>query len=684
MLRQHSQRRLGELKVVPEIVVFDYALTGYPKTLPPNEVRGATLPLLALRSYMDEQRLKWSTRPLSDFHRWGYRTNEDRFGCFSGSLTSLLFADHPCIGVPTTAYPDDEPVTGFYQWFLESAFYGAFEEKSRLNPSWPVLLAEGLPFLRERFIELVREGALVISLRDLLQLADDELSLERIPELTVKCRTRYGLRNYSVESLFFDVLYPDPTDEDLEPALKFRKQRYVYRRDEEGKVRREEDDSSMESTVLEVVDWANDCLEAPLRGNMNGGELVEAVRLAERYQQLFLRCFPERFALSQAIYELKHFKTTDLPSKITRLAKKWGLDLNAARSWDAEVATTERIIPGNTIGSVADEASSPVVARTTALFCTLWAEGFVRGVLGEEREPDGEKESAHTQIQQLWAELTDLVKRERVRSTLLQNEPPHAQVFDSLLDLDASVPENAEKIRRFVGDNRYAFRQLEREMLSAAGGRMPRYDLGSATTDVIYVILAPSPKKAAVWGHRGKTTDRCGTPALDSTYSVPPCEIRMKLTIRFTGAEIAEAISVDENVTVSLDQLADDINGRGMNLRASVEKEMRQNKWTGKYRVSVYATDVEDDLQFEISDVGDSDFGFDKQGKAEYPKQDHSGDVSTPLRRLKGNELSIEQLINPKDGKTALKPGEPYLLLFYATFIRYPDKDLPLWLTQQL
>lgn len=198
-----SPKRLGVQGWVPEIVCFDYAMTGVPNAVRdrgfPPEVVELLSPLGPLRECAESLDLNVPIPP--PVPDTGSPKNADNHGLFAGGMIFSTFSDHPCAPVATTVKGSEATIgteAAFFEWMLEHESHGTFTNKGRQVPSWNDLLCSGMPALRMRLVQLVKAGIVQVALNDLLALAVDGSQ----PTLTV-C-SRYGHRRYPVAGLFID------------------------------------------------------------------------------------------------------------------------------------------------------------------------------------------------------------------------------------------------------------------------------------------------------------------------------------------------------------------------------------------------------------------------------------------------------------------------------------------------
>jgi len=199
--------RLSSEGYLPEIICFDYALTGditpveARDQVPENSVAQVS-PLPILRSLAATLGVALPRgEPLPD--ELDLKRN-DCFGLYVGGLLYATLADHPCGAVALTRYAEQTIGASkdgqFFEWFLKTRHAGTFSRRGRPAPSWYELLCDGVRSLRARIGELYRTGIIQITLDDLGAFAMDPGH----PVLTV--HSRYGARRFPANGLFVDFL----------------------------------------------------------------------------------------------------------------------------------------------------------------------------------------------------------------------------------------------------------------------------------------------------------------------------------------------------------------------------------------------------------------------------------------------------------------------------------------------
>ena len=215
-VRHRSTKPLASETYVPEIVCFDYALTGTPVPVeerdhvPRDRVADIT-PLPKLRKLADSLGVR-----IPDGERLPDELNlsrKDCFGLYAGALLYSAFSEHPCGAVALTRYAEQTIGSSkdgqFFEWFLHTKHAGTFSRRGRPAPTWYELLRDGVRSLRARIEELFRAGLVGISLKDLAELQNDGSH----GVLTVE--SPLGVRRLPVPGLFIDV---PPAERNAEAA----------------------------------------------------------------------------------------------------------------------------------------------------------------------------------------------------------------------------------------------------------------------------------------------------------------------------------------------------------------------------------------------------------------------------------------------------------------------------------
>jgi hypothetical protein len=214
-----SPELLGEVGVVPELLIFDYALSGI--DLAVNERRAVgehgyqkISPIPRLKTALSK--LDISLRELTDSrprleHLEGEASKTpvagkgaDNYGCFGGGLLLTAFFGHPCASVPTTRWGEEKTEgteAAIFEWLLKRDSDGSFQHKGRTSARWDEIIKFAIPRLRKRIEQLDDANLIRLSLDDLFELSENNPG--QIQALRVW--SRYGLRRLPVKILFMEM-----------------------------------------------------------------------------------------------------------------------------------------------------------------------------------------------------------------------------------------------------------------------------------------------------------------------------------------------------------------------------------------------------------------------------------------------------------------------------------------------
>ncbi len=203
LLMAHDPGKLATGGWVPELLCFDYALTGNEQQIEerglPDTVIDQLSPLPSLRRALLARGLPEPAR--SKVPLTGAAGGHDNLGLYCGGLILTLFADHPCAPVALTRKSPERTAgeeAGVFEWLLEHDAGETIRAKGRPGLSWNALLVEGVRTLRLRLQRLLVGRLVEIRLDDLLALATGE-SCE-----VIEVRSRFGKRRYPIAGLFAD------------------------------------------------------------------------------------------------------------------------------------------------------------------------------------------------------------------------------------------------------------------------------------------------------------------------------------------------------------------------------------------------------------------------------------------------------------------------------------------------
>jgi hypothetical protein len=322
----------------PEILAFDYALSGAPNSV---EKRFGAEGLRRLSPLPDLRDLARSLSvPLPgrlEAPGTGKATNDDNMGCFAGGLIFSLFAGHPTAPVALTvkgSATTENTEAGFFEWMLESDSDGTFKAKGRPHPQWEALLVEGVQSLRKRLSLLIASGLVTVPLQELLPLADG-LAVE-----SLHVRSRYGVRNLPVAALFLEEVSSDEAklvsdldygkDDDPERAEQLR-----IARGEAVKSEAQRWATEVLTTLLQpLADQAGAVLEdgEPVKGEVAAStDLRAGMELAaELWRQYESEALEDRYELSELMAKQQGKALSSAEAKrLTELLQRFDLPPDA-------------------------------------------------------------------------------------------------------------------------------------------------------------------------------------------------------------------------------------------------------------------------------------------------------------------------------------------------------------------
>jgi hypothetical protein len=291
---EFSSTRLGEVDgFVPEVVLFDYALTGHEDKSFPNEtddmeILQRSVPTYNLKKMLSENgetNLDFTIEPLDlSVFEIEKGLNSDNIGCVGGILTVSYFRNHPCIGIATTR-KSDEHLKGqeakFVEGLVKEPHQFDFTLRGNIeNLNWEILLKRAADNLRKRITILVQSSKITPSLSQLMELASGV-----IVNRTFSFNSIYGERVLPLDGLFID-----------EPESI---------RDEKIKT------------------WAAELLEKmPLINSV----IKKSIDLSTQLWNAYLNCFEDRMVLSDYTYRLAELNSDE---KKYLIEVKKSLDVDA-------------------------------------------------------------------------------------------------------------------------------------------------------------------------------------------------------------------------------------------------------------------------------------------------------------------------------------------------------------------
>ena len=216
---KYSSSRLGkEDGFVPEIVLFDYALTGHEDISILNDpddmsILERSVPIYHLKRILSnsnaitEEEIQPQQFDLNVFEI-EKGLNSDNIGCIGGVLTVAYFRNHPCIGIAVTR-KSDAHLKGQEAMFVEGMVREQYQFDFSLrgnieNINWNTLLKKAAQNLRKRIELLIQSNKITPSLTQLFKLADGNI-LNADDEGIFTFDSIYGTRHLPLEGLFIDI-----------------------------------------------------------------------------------------------------------------------------------------------------------------------------------------------------------------------------------------------------------------------------------------------------------------------------------------------------------------------------------------------------------------------------------------------------------------------------------------------
>ena len=217
-------KALSQEGYVPDIIVFDYALTdskheneflNYLNTQVLNEFLN---PNVRLRNFIAskngesytiyrDQDYKDSSSSLPK-----HDTNNDSYGLYCGSLLTEMFKyDIPIASIPVTRKDkyqiNKEKDPAFFEWFINNTYHKIFDRNHRTNKDWNSILNDGLHVYRTEIKNMISNGKIHVDLSNLIKLLNGGFLKTNEGARDIqdfKFTTRYGYKNIPIDGLFID------------------------------------------------------------------------------------------------------------------------------------------------------------------------------------------------------------------------------------------------------------------------------------------------------------------------------------------------------------------------------------------------------------------------------------------------------------------------------------------------
>lgn len=213
---QFSSSGLGRIDgVVPEIVLFDYALTGHEDKSYLDEESDMNLltqivPIYRIKEFLldEKKEIPTADNVSLDVSLIADGLNSDNIGCMGGIMTVSHFRNHLCVGLATSR-KSDEHIQGQDVQFLESLVKEPHQFNFRLrgnikNLTWKTLLSNSALLLRNRIKTLIQSNKITLDLNQLLQYAGGDIKIKH-EERIFTFQSVYGVRHLPLDGLFIDV-----------------------------------------------------------------------------------------------------------------------------------------------------------------------------------------------------------------------------------------------------------------------------------------------------------------------------------------------------------------------------------------------------------------------------------------------------------------------------------------------
>jgi hypothetical protein len=218
-------KKLSEVGFIPDIIVFDYALTDdlslseYLITF--SNLNKYINPTCNLASFIKKEENREVLLPRDT----GYNkkapiydiidANNDSFGLFCGGLISEMFKyDIPVAAIPATRKSGNaikgEPYPAFFEWILDDSYNKFFKERTerRTDKNWDSILTDGLRLYREEIKKMIEIGKIHVDLENILSLLNGNFLKDsddsRRTEQYFIFSSEYGKRELPLEGLFID------------------------------------------------------------------------------------------------------------------------------------------------------------------------------------------------------------------------------------------------------------------------------------------------------------------------------------------------------------------------------------------------------------------------------------------------------------------------------------------------
>jgi len=188
----------GERGWIPDIIIFDYSMTGDTRTLQQRNLSRHS-PLNILRSLTASHGITIAASGQAP--SCGRGSPFDTNGCYAGGIAYLLMQDHPCGVCPFTMQDNDEAKDAdLFEWLLTNIGHNQFRNKKGKEYNWYKLIASSIPTLRSQISHLIFSEQVHFSLEQV-----GNLCRKNFGEEILTIYDRYGQHDYPLDALFIDI-----------------------------------------------------------------------------------------------------------------------------------------------------------------------------------------------------------------------------------------------------------------------------------------------------------------------------------------------------------------------------------------------------------------------------------------------------------------------------------------------
>ncbi|NOT50247.1 MAG: hypothetical protein HOP10_03110 [Chitinophagaceae bacterium] len=220
---EHGLKKLSEVGFIPDLIIFDYALTDnrafhpsmYHNYLNNPRINSYLNPTISLAEFLKS---KGETIVLPRNEGYvdhseklpSHYVNDDSYGLYCGCLVAEMYKhDLPIAAIPVTRKDVErianEPDAAFFEYLINNTYHNTFTRRHRSRKDWNNILSDGLPIYRTEIVHHLRNKKISLDFDNLLSLLNGHFLKNSVsPCNYLSLYTIYGKKDIPLAGLFID------------------------------------------------------------------------------------------------------------------------------------------------------------------------------------------------------------------------------------------------------------------------------------------------------------------------------------------------------------------------------------------------------------------------------------------------------------------------------------------------